>query len=269
MTKPWDLHEATIKKLYAEHTLAVVRKIMIEKYNFKASTRAYRGRLDKWGVRKYNCRKRSNSGSISAGSPGGSTSGSDTASPTLSRPTVERSHDSAFYSTGGHTRDSEPRVPDMLDRSYHTTSMDGHQANVEHYGINRAVIPPVQQIQYGWNASPTQSLAPPTMFSHADMAGDSGSLYHYPPLSPASPSTYPPAAYEPDRAAHERRQDFPPPGRQYGPIHSGTTYTPMVNYGNATTRGGTFDPVHGQATKPSSKRHGEDAQRRVNTHQKR
>jgi hypothetical protein len=37
MTKPWDLHEATIKKLYAENTLAVVRKIMIEEHNFKAS----------------------------------------------------------------------------------------------------------------------------------------------------------------------------------------------------------------------------------------
>lgn len=37
MTKPWELHEATIKKLYAENTLAVVRKTMIDKYNFKAS----------------------------------------------------------------------------------------------------------------------------------------------------------------------------------------------------------------------------------------
>lgn len=37
MTKPWDLHEATIKKLYAENTLAVVRKTMIDRYNFKAS----------------------------------------------------------------------------------------------------------------------------------------------------------------------------------------------------------------------------------------
>ncbi|KAI1079924.1 hypothetical protein F5B20DRAFT_143773 [Whalleya microplaca] len=58
MTKQWDLHEATIKALYAEHTLSIVRKIMIEKYGFRASTRAYRGRLIRWGVRKYNCKKR-------------------------------------------------------------------------------------------------------------------------------------------------------------------------------------------------------------------
>lgn len=37
MTKAWELHEETIKKLYAENTLAVVRRTMIDKYNFTAS----------------------------------------------------------------------------------------------------------------------------------------------------------------------------------------------------------------------------------------
>ncbi|KAI1806265.1 hypothetical protein F4811DRAFT_155469 [Daldinia bambusicola] len=86
MTKPWEAYEATIKDLYADNTLSVVRQIMIDRYGFRASVRAYRGRLIRWGVRKYNCRKRA-SPSISHGSStdeGSSfTSGSDTASPIM------------------------------------------------------------------------------------------------------------------------------------------------------------------------------------------
>ncbi|KAK6956545.1 hypothetical protein Daesc_001823 [Daldinia eschscholtzii] len=86
MTKPWEAHEATIKDLYANNTLSVVRQIMIEQYGFKASVRAYRGRLIRWDVRKYNCRKRGSPGiSHSSGTDEGSsfTSGSDTSSPVL------------------------------------------------------------------------------------------------------------------------------------------------------------------------------------------
>ncbi|RWA04742.1 hypothetical protein EKO27_g10363 [Xylaria grammica] len=99
MTKPWDLHKATIKTLYAEHTLAEVRAIMMDKYNFKASkeeekerrkegrkdrlieqdrTRAYRGRLIQWGVRKYTSRKHGDAASVSGASRDGGAS--DTAS---------------------------------------------------------------------------------------------------------------------------------------------------------------------------------------------
>ncbi|KAI0104565.1 hypothetical protein F4814DRAFT_93026 [Daldinia grandis] len=86
MTKQWDVYEAIIKDLYADNTLSVVRQIMIDQYRFEASVRAYRGRLIRWGVRKYNCRKRvspsaSNSGSADEGSS--FTSGSDTASPIM------------------------------------------------------------------------------------------------------------------------------------------------------------------------------------------
>lgn len=37
MTKQWEMYEATIKTLYAENTLSVVRQLMIEKYGFRAS----------------------------------------------------------------------------------------------------------------------------------------------------------------------------------------------------------------------------------------
>ncbi|KAI0483506.1 Clr5 domain-containing protein [Xylaria cf. heliscus] len=128
MTKPWELHEATIKQLYAEKTLSQVRNIMIERHNFKASTRAYRGRLDKWGIRKYNCRRRSEGGSVSTGSPEGSLSGSDTASPTLSQHNVE-SPNSASYHAGRRTGDDESGISNVLGRSYSTMDMDTHRTD--------------------------------------------------------------------------------------------------------------------------------------------
>ncbi|KAI2617768.1 hypothetical protein GGR54DRAFT_195268 [Hypoxylon sp. NC1633] len=85
MTKQWAMYEATIKSLYAENTLSVVRQIMIDKYGFRASTRAYRGRLIRWNVRKYNCRKRGDrAASMSASSSGGG--GNDGCSSTTSDP---------------------------------------------------------------------------------------------------------------------------------------------------------------------------------------
>ncbi|KAI0898866.1 hypothetical protein F4806DRAFT_493373 [Annulohypoxylon nitens] len=99
MTKQWDMHEATIKQLYAENTLARVRQMMIDQYGFKASVRAYRGRLIRWGVRKYNCRKRASSdssgsvhGSKFLGSP-------ETTSPAMMINTMATS---VPYNTGGH-----------------------------------------------------------------------------------------------------------------------------------------------------------------------
>ncbi|KAI1656364.1 hypothetical protein F4813DRAFT_364117 [Daldinia decipiens] len=85
MTKPWDVYEATIKDLYADNTLSVVRQIMIDQYGFRASVRAYRGRLIRWGVRKYNCRKRASPSASNSSADDGSsfTSGSDTASPIM------------------------------------------------------------------------------------------------------------------------------------------------------------------------------------------
>ncbi|KAI8944535.1 hypothetical protein F4801DRAFT_585329 [Xylaria longipes] len=230
MTKPWDAHEATIKELYAEKTLSQVRKIMIEKYNFKASTRAYRGRLDKWGVRKYNCRRRSDGGSTSAGSPEGSVSGSDiTASPTLSQHSVERSRDPASYPAGQQTRDSDHGMPHVLGRSYSTMEMDAHRTDTEHR--NRTLVPPTQEIQYGWNLQPAQPASPPTIFGPPDMASTSGHLYGYQPLSPTS-STYP-SHYESDQTARDRRENYPQmPTRQYSTIPSGSTYPPVRGYGH-------------------------------------
>ncbi|KAI0553991.1 hypothetical protein F4679DRAFT_392333 [Xylaria curta] len=238
MTKPWDLHEATIKKLYAEKTLSQVRKIMIEKYNFKAS-----GRLDKWGVRKYNCRRRSDCGSVSAGSPEGSMSGSDTASPTLSQSNIERSHDPASYSTSRQTRGSQSGMPSMQGRSYSTMEMDTNRADTEHR--NRTLASPTHDIQYGWNIPPTQSTSPPAMFGHPDIVGNSGPLYGYPSVSPTS-NTYPSVPYEPDQTAHDRRQSYPLVStRQYSTMNNGHTYPPVRDYGHGNSTAGmrSFDSI--------------------------
>ncbi|KAI1811987.1 hypothetical protein GGS20DRAFT_592356 [Poronia punctata] len=53
MTKRWELHKTTIQELYSHKKLEDVRQIMIDKYGFKASIRAYKGRLIQWGCRKY------------------------------------------------------------------------------------------------------------------------------------------------------------------------------------------------------------------------
>ncbi|KAK1759489.1 Clr5 domain-containing protein [Echria macrotheca] len=63
MTKAWDEHKTVIIAEYKDSgkPLHEVRRIMEDRYKFKASTRAYRSRLDKWGVFKYSCRKRKSS----------------------------------------------------------------------------------------------------------------------------------------------------------------------------------------------------------------
>ncbi|KAK3316165.1 Clr5 domain-containing protein [Apodospora peruviana] len=63
MTKAWDEHRGKIVGFYKEQNkpLHEVQRIMEKEYRFTASTRAYRSRFDKWGIRKYSCRKRRHS----------------------------------------------------------------------------------------------------------------------------------------------------------------------------------------------------------------
>ncbi|KAL8358673.1 hypothetical protein RB601_009858 [Gaeumannomyces tritici] len=60
MTKTWDKHKPAIVALYkAENRpLHEVQAIMRERFNFEASIRAYRTRFGKWGLHKYNARRR-------------------------------------------------------------------------------------------------------------------------------------------------------------------------------------------------------------------
>ncbi|KAI0966233.1 hypothetical protein F4678DRAFT_450518 [Xylaria arbuscula] len=229
MTKSWELHEVTIKELYKENTLAVVRRIMIERYNFKASTRAYRGRLIKWNVRKYNRRRPSDGSSMSAGSPDGSSSGSDTASPTLSQSNVEASPNFTGYPpTSSHMRDNQPSMSNLLGHSYDTTGMETSRNYTER---NRTLMSPAQEA-HGWHSSPAQSASPPTSYAHANTTVASVPIYGYQPLSPPS-STYSTLAYESDQASCDRRQSFPlTHARQYTASHGSSTYYPVRDYGH-------------------------------------
>ncbi|GKT46516.1 uncharacterized protein ColSpa_06697 [Colletotrichum spaethianum] len=60
MTKAWREKQADITRLYIHEnkTLNEVKAIMEEQHDFKASTRSYRQQFDKWGLAKYNCKKR-------------------------------------------------------------------------------------------------------------------------------------------------------------------------------------------------------------------
>ncbi|AEO64064.1 uncharacterized protein THITE_2038894 [Thermothielavioides terrestris NRRL 8126] len=60
MTKQWDKYREIIIAEYKDHNkpLHEVRKFMVVRYGFRASTRAYRSRFDKWGIHKYSRRQR-------------------------------------------------------------------------------------------------------------------------------------------------------------------------------------------------------------------
>ena len=102
MTKSWDTYKNIIVDLYADRTLAEVRQIMQRDYGFDASTRAYRGRLIRWGVRKYNTRRAD--GSVSGDEDGeGASSPSDLDSPLSGRRPQDRD--------GGHESPPQHRHP--------------------------------------------------------------------------------------------------------------------------------------------------------------
>ncbi|KAF3019686.1 hypothetical protein E8E14_005736 [Neopestalotiopsis sp. 37M] len=71
MTKNWEAHEAKIRELYAKHTLKTVREIMLKDHKFDASegkrVRAYRQKLDEWGMTKYKPRDNKNKARNSPG----------------------------------------------------------------------------------------------------------------------------------------------------------------------------------------------------------
>ncbi|KAI0010407.1 hypothetical protein F4779DRAFT_313356 [Xylariaceae sp. FL0662B] len=131
MTKQWELHEATIKTLYADHTLSVVRKIMIEKHGFKASTRAYRGRLIRWGVRKYNCKKRHDRAS-SLSSNDGCSSEPDPVSPAVSRDDFESMPTAAQRAETRRVSDSALAMLGRIGRQYDQVNGGPSQAYTDH-----------------------------------------------------------------------------------------------------------------------------------------
>lgn len=156
MTKQWDQYEETIKALYADHTLAQVRQIMTAKYNFNASTRAYRGRLIKWDVRKYNCRRHGQCKSNAS-------------------PVIGTSNSPAHWSTTDLCRYSEPNASNLSSGPYDHRCMNTYQKYPE--GIS--ILPE-------WIAPPVQSAASIPTFSRADMPDVSRPMSGSSPISATS-----------------------------------------------------------------------------------
>ncbi|KAI1088265.1 hypothetical protein F5B19DRAFT_472085 [Rostrohypoxylon terebratum] len=187
MTKQWDMHEATIKQLYAENTLAVVRQIMIDRYGFKASVRAYRGRLIRWGVRKYNCRKRASSdgsGSVRDSSFPGSP---DATPPSMMANTMATQ---VPYNTGGHLA-----MPQQINQQPLYNPMDDHRARMYNaqnsYDIKpKPILSPPQthlsngnggngNLGYAWEST----LPPPKRLSGSSNSTSSSSYDHFSPAN--------------------------------------------------------------------------------------
>ncbi|KAL1841659.1 hypothetical protein VTJ49DRAFT_6765 [Mycothermus thermophilus] len=60
MTKQWDKYREIIVAEYKHlnKPLREVQRVMSQRYGFRASTRAYRSRFDRWGIHKYSRRRR-------------------------------------------------------------------------------------------------------------------------------------------------------------------------------------------------------------------
>ncbi|KAK4150886.1 hypothetical protein C8A00DRAFT_17643 [Chaetomidium leptoderma] len=99
MTKQWEKYRETIIAEYKDlnKPLHEVRRVMMQRYGFRASTRAYRSRFDRWGVHKYSRRRhmrsmsRSRRESISDGdlhpqSPDMEDGSAQAATPVVSKP---------------------------------------------------------------------------------------------------------------------------------------------------------------------------------------
>ncbi|KAI0107694.1 hypothetical protein F4776DRAFT_644868 [Hypoxylon sp. NC0597] len=189
MTKQWDVYEATIKSLYAENTLSVVRQIMIDQYGFKASVRAYRGRLIRWGVRKYNCRKRSSSsssgGSAGSANEAGFSSGSETSSPTM---TVTAPITAVATTTTQLSRGA----PIETDRRLGTSglAMPGHMTQPYNAVVGGTHQSQMYNADNSYETKPKVLLSPPLSQSSQSGGGGGASMQYAwdsgsPPLAPA------------------------------------------------------------------------------------
>ncbi|TQN72170.1 hypothetical protein CSHISOI_03341 [Colletotrichum shisoi] len=148
MTKAWREKRAYITRLYIHEnrTLNQVKAIMEEDHDFKASTRSYRQQFDKWGLAKYNCKKRTarrrsqDSGdhqqhqhhSTAGGGSGGGGVGEDMESDLYAMDPEICGHPMSPQSVGSSSLGSESAVDggmvDMMDLSGATADSHAHRA---------------------------------------------------------------------------------------------------------------------------------------------
>lgn len=168
MTKKWDKHRDVIVRLYKEQNLPLheVRKILEDKHQFKASIRAFRTRLDKWGISKYNCQRRSSASSNNwaVHSPG---EASQPTSPTL----LYGGYNTVYPSRPGYSQEAPGPVdnyaPDLHERQGHRPSFGPGAAQADIYrGYSSGYLEGGHQVNYF--ADPMTSPEQPLSSAYGD-----------------------------------------------------------------------------------------------------
>ncbi|KAI0601991.1 hypothetical protein F4775DRAFT_295056 [Biscogniauxia sp. FL1348] len=233
MTKPWEMHENTIKRLYSEHKLADVRKIMSEKYNFTASTRAYRGRLKRWGTHKYNCKRRNKRALSCASSNDMYWTSSDTTSSMMAQYSIPSTYDVTPMYTGTR-RVSDNRGVETIDEvSHQCAPTNGSYHRFYNESKEKIILsPPQSDVSYTWNVSMAHPTASSDTFSHSRPPSSSTYFGCTPSTSPLN--THPATAqFTPDHqmSAHRALTYYQPQSRHNsGTDHGEVSYTPMRDY---------------------------------------
>ncbi|KAH7040320.1 Clr5 domain-containing protein [Microdochium trichocladiopsis] len=166
MTKSWDTYRSIIVDLYADRTLAEVRQIMQRDYGFDASTRAYRGRLIRWGVRKYNTRRAD--GSVSGDEDGdGASSLSDADSPLSARQHRGREH--GFHSP------TQQQQQQQQQQYHHRSQSDSHARDRD--GFQNSTLYSNHSPLYSSGYNDDDDIQPPYLYTSG-----------YPQVSRSSPA---------------------------------------------------------------------------------
>ncbi|KAI1504705.1 hypothetical protein F5X99DRAFT_347533 [Biscogniauxia marginata] len=185
MTKPWEMHETTIKRLYSENKLADVRRIMSEEYNFIASTRAYRGRLKRWGTHKYNCKRRNERASSAASSRDICWGSSDATSSMM----APYSMASTYNVASGYTearRIGDSSQMETLDRvgQQCVPTDSSYGLSYDESSRNKVMLsPPNSDVSFSWSVPITHTSTSSDGFGHAG-ASTSPTYFECTPLTP-------------------------------------------------------------------------------------
>ncbi|KAI1338780.1 hypothetical protein F5Y15DRAFT_385295 [Xylariaceae sp. FL0016] len=266
MTKQWETYEAVIRRLYQEYTLNVVRQIMIEKYNFRASTRAYRGRLIRWGVRKYNTRRpHDDRASASMSNFSGFSNGSDMASPTMPQGTLKLLSCDSSPTAPRRVSDSQISLSTRIGHGYAT--LYGNLPSPYSLGRDRDgdnCCQPQSDMRNGWPAAYNQSSTPGVGFD--DIHGTAQATgpptyfekYAYLPATPPG-SAYPPnTGFETSLAPpHHGLGYYQPPRRHNSTAQMNLPALPIPDFGRGQAAAGSgyrIDSTDGSLTEEDIKR---------------
>ncbi|KAI1631224.1 hypothetical protein F4809DRAFT_633362 [Biscogniauxia mediterranea] len=206
---------------------------MSEEYNFTASTRAYRGRLKRWGTHKYNCKRRNKRAFSCASSNDIYWANSDTTSSMMAQYSMPSTYDvTPAYTGTRHVSDnSEMETVDEVNHQGAPTHSSYDQFYKE--SKEKAILsPPQSDVPYTWSVPMAHPSASSDNFSHAQPAGSS-TYFGCTPLTPPLITLSSTAQYTTDHqmSAHRALTYYQPQNRHNsGTDHGEVPYTSMRNY---------------------------------------